>query len=77
MKFQDDTSNIHTYIHTYIHTSQNQYVPHFFKVGGIITIKLSCARKVPTTLGGHKDRRMEGQKAEYYVPPVRLRRPPS
>ena len=25
----------HEYIHTYIRTSQNQYVPHFFKVGGI------------------------------------------
>ena len=41
MKFQDDISNmntyIRTYIHTYIRTSRNQYVPHFFKVGGIIT----------------------------------------
>ena len=27
---------IHTYIHTYIRTCRNQYVPHFFKVGGII-----------------------------------------
>ena len=25
----------HEYIHTYIRTSRNQYVPHFFKVGGI------------------------------------------
>ena len=31
MKFQDDISNMNTYIWT----SQNQYVPHFFKVGGI------------------------------------------
>ena len=42
MKFQNDISNmntyIHTYIHTYIRTSQNQYVPHFFKVGGIIML---------------------------------------
>ena len=39
MKFQDDISNmntyIRTYIHTYIRTSRNQYVPYFFKVGGI------------------------------------------
>ena len=43
MKFQDDISNmnthIHTYIHTYIQTSRNQYVPHFFNVGGIIMYK--------------------------------------
>ena len=32
MKFQDDISMPHT--HT--RTSRNQYVPHFFKVGGII-----------------------------------------
>ena len=32
MKFQDDISNVNT--HT--RTSRNQYVPHFFKVGGII-----------------------------------------
>ena len=40
MKFQDDISNmntyVRTYIHTYIRTSRNQYVPFFFKVGGII-----------------------------------------
>ena len=40
MKFQEDISNmntyIRTYIHTYIRTSRNQYVPYFFKVGGII-----------------------------------------
>ena len=35
MKFQDDISNMNTYIHTYIRTSRNQYVPHFLKVGGI------------------------------------------
>ena len=37
MKFQDDISNMNTYTHThtYIRTSRNQYVPHFFKVGGI------------------------------------------
>ena len=44
MKFQDDISNMnththtHTYIHTHIRTSRNQYVPHFFKVGGIIKL---------------------------------------
>ena len=41
MKFQDDISNMNTYIHTfvrtYIRTSRNQYVPFFFKVGGINT----------------------------------------
>ena len=31
MKFQEDISNMNTYIRT----SRNQYVPHFFKVGGI------------------------------------------
>ena len=48
MKFQDDISNMNTYIHTYIHTyirtyirtSQNQYVPYFFKVGGIIIVPI-------------------------------------
>ena len=44
MKFQDDISNmntyIHTYVHTYIRTSRNQYVPYFFKIGGIITPKV-------------------------------------
>ena len=37
MKFQDDISmpHTHTYIHTHTRTSRNQYVPHFFKVGGI------------------------------------------
>ena len=42
MKFQDNISNmntyiqyIHTYVRTYIRTSRNQYAPHFFKVGGI------------------------------------------
>ena len=34
MKFQDDISNMNT--HT--QTSRNQYVPHFFKVGGIKTL---------------------------------------
>ena len=37
MKFQDDISNMNTYTHTHTHigTSRNQYVPHFFKFGGI------------------------------------------
>ena len=35
MKLQDDISNMNTHKHTYTHTSRNQYVPHFFKVGGI------------------------------------------
>ena len=33
MKFQDDISMPHTHTHT--RTSRKQYVPHFFKVGGI------------------------------------------
>ena len=45
MKFQDDISNmntyVHTYIHTYIRTGRNQYVPYFFKVGGI-TNMIAC-----------------------------------
>ena len=41
MKFQDDISNMNTYIHTYIrtyrHTDKPKPIcpPHFFKVGGI------------------------------------------
>ena len=38
MKFQDDISNINTYIRTYIHTygqAETNMPPHFFKVGGI------------------------------------------
>ena len=40
MKFQDDISNMNTYIHTYIHTYGQAETnmpppPHFFKVGGI------------------------------------------
>ena len=41
MKFQDDILNMNTHIHTYIRTSRNQYVPHFFKVGGITRIGFS------------------------------------
>ena len=49
MKFQDDISNMNTYIHTYyihtyIRTSRNQYVPHFFKVGGITTVVILSFR---------------------------------
>ena len=40
MMFQDDISNMNTYVHTYIRTSRNEYVPYFFKVGGIITALL-------------------------------------
>ena len=35
MKFQDDISMPHTHTHTQTRTSRNQFVPHFFKVGGI------------------------------------------
>ena len=44
MKFQDDISNMNTYIHTYVRTYIHTYgqaetnmppPPHFFKVGGI------------------------------------------
>ena len=38
MKFQDDISNMNTYIHTYGQAETNM-PPHFFKVGGIIKIK--------------------------------------
>ena len=38
MKFQDDISNMNTHIRT----SRNQYVPHFFKVGGITKAKISA-----------------------------------
>ena len=47
MKFQDDISNMNTYIHTYIHTYVHTYgqaetnmPPHFFKVGGIMMASL-------------------------------------
>ena len=38
MKFQDDISNMNTYVRTYIHTygqAETNMPPHFFKVGGI------------------------------------------
>ena len=38
----------HEYTHTYIRTSRNQYVPHFFKVGGIITWKTKYMYHVET-----------------------------
>ena len=43
MKFQDDISNMNTYVRTYIRTSRNQYVPYFFKVGGIMK-DLECSQ---------------------------------
>ena len=42
MKFQDDISNMNTYVRTYIRTSRNQYVPYFFKVGGIKSQRKNC-----------------------------------
>ena len=44
MKFQDDISNMNTYIHTYVHTygqAETNMPPHFFKVGGITNGQLS------------------------------------
>ena len=38
---------IHTYIHTYIRTSRNQYVPYFFKVGGIMSKYMSRVMRKP------------------------------
>ena len=38
MKFQDDISNMNTYVHTYGQAETNM-PPHFFKVGGIKTKK--------------------------------------
>ena len=40
MKFQDDISNMNTYIRTFIHTDKPKPIcpPHFFKVGGIIKV---------------------------------------
>ena len=38
MKFQDDISNMNTYIHTYVHTygqAETNMPPNFFKVWGI------------------------------------------
>ena len=52
MKFQDDISNMNTHTHTHActharththtRTSRNQYVPHFFKVGGIRRGECRC-----------------------------------
>ena len=54
MKFQDDISNLHSYIHT---DKLKQYVPHFFKVGGIKNEYLCKLQfyymKVGCTLHGH------------------------
>ena len=36
INIQDDISNMNMYVRTYVRTSRNQYVPYFFKVGGII-----------------------------------------
>ena len=44
MKFQDDISNMNT--HT--RTSRNQYVPHFFKVGGITIMGRSPKCYIPS-----------------------------
>ena len=53
MKFQDDISNMNTYIRTYIHTYIHTYgqaetnmPPHFFKVGGIKTGQMPRLIKV-------------------------------
>ena len=51
MKFQDDILNMNTHIHTYIRTSRNQYVPHFFKVGGIMTDKQAAEYSNSVYLG--------------------------
>ena len=52
MMFQDDISNMNTYTHThtYIRTSRNQYVPHFFKVGGITRSPKRASRLHKTQL---------------------------
>ena len=47
MKFQDDISNMNTYIHTYVHTygqAETNMPPHFFKVGGIIKLDSLAAQ---------------------------------
>ena len=65
MKFQDDISNMNTYIRTYIHTdkpkpicpllfqSWGQYVPYFFKVGGIRTTDLNHFNKFSSSIPWH------------------------
>ena len=51
MKFQDDISNMNTYVRTYVRTSRNQYVPYFFKVGGIKNGKKTVSvKKNPSLL---------------------------
>ena len=45
MKFQDDISNMNTYVRTYIHTDKPKPIcppPHFFKVGGIKNRKIGA-----------------------------------
>ena len=57
MKFQDDISNmntyIHTYIRTYIHTDKPKPIcpPHFFKVGGIKNVTLHRLFKILVETG--------------------------
>ena len=51
MKFQDDISNMNTYIRTYIHTDMPKPIcrpPHFFKVGGITMISWRHQYYIPS-----------------------------
>ena len=48
MKFQDDISNMNTYVRTYIHTygqAETNMPPHFFKVGGIKIVPSTAVNK--------------------------------
>ena len=55
MKFQDDISNMNTHIRT----SRHQYVPHFFKVGGIKSVALRAVEIVK--------RKMVGQTVQFRI----------
>ena len=52
MKFQDVISNMNTHKHTDIRTSRNQYVPHFFKVGGINISSFKSSENIQKKEGG-------------------------
>ena len=57
MKFQDDISMPHTHTHT--RTSRNQYVPHFFKVGGIKMITVDFSETIAASdLKGCRNRHL-------------------
>ena len=63
MKFQDDISNMNTYIRTYIRTSRNQYAPPLFQSWGhnkptksdkfcLLVLKILSGNEILTSIKG-------------------------